>query len=103
MGDLDFPQRIGQCLRVPEMHHFTYGAVNPVAAYVLAFVGSLLALGCTARARAATGNGRRIRWLVIGAITLGGAIWLMHFVAILGFDVPDTPVRYSVPLTAASA
>ena len=29
------------------------------------------------------------------ALSIGGAgIWLMHFVAMLGFDVPASPVRY---------
>ena len=36
-----------------EVHHFTYGAFNPVAAYLLAFLGSFLGLLCTVRARAA--------------------------------------------------
>ncbi len=86
-----------------EVHHFTYGAFNPVAAYLLAFLGSLLGLLCTQRARAAQTRGRRTRWLVIAAFAIGGAgIWLMHFTAMLGFDVPDSPVRYNLPLTLLS-
>ena len=86
-----------------EVHHFTYGAFNPVAAYLLAFLGSFLGLLCTGRARAARTRGRRTRWLIIAAFSIGGAaIWLMHFTAMLGFDVPASPVRYDVAFTMIS-
>ncbi|BCB87254.1 MHYT domain-containing protein [Phytohabitans suffuscus] len=86
-----------------EIHHLTYGAMNPVVAFLIAFVGSLLGMVCTTRARAARQRRRRARWLVLAAITIGGAaVWLMHFTAMFGFDVPDSPVRYSASLTVAS-
>lgn len=86
-----------------EIHHFGYGWFNPVMAFVMAFFGSLLGLVCTARARNAAEPSRRGRWLVLAAIAIGGGgIWLMHFMAMLGFDVPKAPVRYSLPLTFAS-
>jgi NO-binding membrane sensor protein with MHYT domain len=88
---------------VTEVHHFTYGAFNPVAAYLLAFLGSFFGLLCTERARSARNRGRRNRWLAIAAFAIGGgAIWLMHFTAMLGFDVPASPVRYDIPMTVAS-
>jgi len=88
---------------VAEVHHFTYGLFNPIAAYLLAFLGSFFGLLCAGRARTARTRGRRTRWLIIAAFSIGGAgIWLMHFTAMLGFDVPASPVRYSVPMTAAS-
>ena len=86
-----------------EVHHFTYGAFNPVAAYLLAVLGSFLGLLATGRARSAPSRGRRNRWLIIAAFSIGGAgIWLMHFTAMLGFDVPQSPVRYNPWLTMAS-
>lgn len=86
-----------------EVHHFSYGAFNPVAAYLLAFLGSFLGLLCTGRARAAHTRSRRNRWLVIAAFSIGGgAIWLMHFTAMLGFEVPASPVRYQMTLTMVS-
>ena len=88
---------------MPVVHHFAHGAVNPVAAYVLAFLGALLGLHCTVRARAARTRGRRYRWLAIASFAIGGGIWLMHFMAVLGFDVPASPVRYDPVLTGASA
>jgi NO-binding membrane sensor protein with MHYT domain len=87
---------------VAEVHHFTYGAFNPIAAYLLAFLGSFFGLLSTARARDARTKGRRNRWLVIAAFAIGGAVWLMHFTAFLGFDVPLSPVRFDVTLTLTS-
>jgi NO-binding membrane sensor protein with MHYT domain len=88
---------------VAHVHHFTYGAFNPVAAFLLAFLGSFFGLLCTRRARDARTRSRRNRWLAIAAFAIGGgAIWLMHFAAMLGFDVPDSPVRYSIPMTILS-
>ena len=86
-----------------EVHHFTYGSFNPIAAYLLAFMGSFFGLLCTDRARSARTRGRRNRWLAIAAFSIGGGgIWLMHFTAMLGFDVPASPVRYSMVMTMAS-
>jgi NO-binding membrane sensor protein with MHYT domain len=87
----------------PEIHHFTYGWFNPALAYTLAFAGSLTGLVCTARAREAGSRTRRARWLITGSLAIGGAgIWLMHFMAMLGFDVTDTVVRYDPVVTFAS-
>jgi NO-binding membrane sensor protein with MHYT domain len=74
-----------------------------VAAFLLAFIGSLLGLMCTARARATRQRGRRARWLVLASVAIGGAgIWLMHFMAILGFSVPASPLRFDPYLTMSS-
>lgn len=86
-----------------EVHHFTYGVFNPIAAFLLAFLGSFFGLLSTVRARGARTRGRRNRWLLIGAFAIGGgAIWLMHFAAMLGFEVPASPVRFDVPMTVGS-
>jgi NO-binding membrane sensor protein with MHYT domain len=87
-----------------EVHHFTHGAFNPIVSFLMAFLGSLLGLACTVRARESHTRGRRARWLVIAAFAIGGTgIWLMHFMAMLGFDVPASPLRYDIGLTLASA
>ncbi|MDI1464386.1 MHYT domain-containing protein [Catellatospora sp. KI3] len=86
-----------------EVHHFAYGYFNPIAAFVLAFLGSLLGLVCTARARHARSAGRRARWLLLASLAIGGTgIWLMHFMAMIGFDVPHSPVRYDPVVTFIS-
>jgi NO-binding membrane sensor protein with MHYT domain len=84
------------------MHHFTFGWFTPLLAYALAFGGSLTGLVCTSRARQAGTPRRRARWLGIGSLAIGGGIWLMHFLAMLGFDIPATTVRYEPVATFAS-
>ncbi|GAA2530217.1 MHYT domain-containing protein [Pilimelia columellifera] len=86
-----------------EIHHFTYGWFNPVVAFLMAFLGSLLGLVCTARARDSHSPGRRARWLGIAAVSIGGTgIWLMHFMAMLGFEVPDAAMRFDLTMTLVS-
>lgn len=86
------------------MQHFSDGLSTLVLAYVVSVVGSLIGLACMARAQAEPGRAAKARWTSFGAFAIGGiAIWLMHFIAMLGFDVPDATVRYSAPLTALSA
>jgi NO-binding membrane sensor protein with MHYT domain len=88
---------------MPEMTNFAYGAVNPVIAFAMALVGAVFGLACTARAQRTLDRGHRLRWLLFAGIALGGVgIWLMHFMAMLGFDVPAGHVRYNVPFTALS-
>ncbi len=86
-----------------ELHHFTYGPITPIFAYAMSFLGSLLGLVSTARARAATDTRRRAWLLVLAAWAIGGTgIWVMHFMAMIGFSVTGSPLRYDVPLTVAS-
>ena len=85
-----------------EVHHFSYGLLTPAVAYAMSFIGSLLGLLCTARARATTGRSRA-SWLGLAALAIGGTgIWVMHFIAMLGFTVPHAEIRYDVPLTLLS-
>ncbi|MFF5235097.1 MHYT domain-containing protein [Dactylosporangium sp. NPDC000521] len=86
-----------------ELHHFTYGPITPIFAYAMSFLGSLLGLVITARARAATDTRRRAWLLVLAAWAIGGTgIWVMHFMAMIGFSVSGSPLRYDVPITVAS-
>ncbi|MCI0687849.1 MAG: hypothetical protein L0Y54_11520 [Sporichthyaceae bacterium] len=84
------------------VHHFTYGPLTPLFAYIMSCVGSALELLCTSRARAVTGAAR-MRWLLVAAVSIGGTgIWVMHFIAMLGFTVDGSAVRYDVLMTMAS-
>ncbi|MFG1944649.1 MHYT domain-containing protein [Nonomuraea sp. NPDC048826] len=66
-------------------------------------LGSLLGLLLSSRARLAHGRESGY-WLVGAAVAIGGTgIWTMHFIAMMGFAVSGTVIRYDVPLTAASA
>jgi NO-binding membrane sensor protein with MHYT domain len=87
-----------------EIHHFAYGWITPTLAYALSVLGSLLGLVCALRAREFPSRARRVRWLIQSAIAIGGTgIWVMHFMAMLGFSVVGTPIRYDVLTTALSA
>jgi NO-binding membrane sensor protein with MHYT domain len=56
------------------------------------------------RLRSSQSTGGRVWWLALAAVAIGGTgIWTMHFVAMLGFSVVGSPIRYDVGLTAASA
>ncbi|MBL0888094.1 MHYT domain-containing protein [Myceligenerans indicum] len=82
--------------------HFTYGALTPILSFVLSCTGCAVGLSLTARARVATGSARTV-WLLLGALAIGGTgIWVMHFVAMLGFSVAGAEIRYDVPMTIAS-
>jgi NO-binding membrane sensor protein with MHYT domain len=84
-----------------EMHHFTYGWLTPLLSYAMACVGSALGLRCTVRALESTGTRRR-NWLLTASLAIGSGIWTMHFVAMLGFSVSGSAIRYNVPLTILS-
>ena len=88
---------------MPVIDHFTFGIITPLLAYAISCTGAATGLACTSRARAASG-GTRAAWLVFGAIALGGTgIWVMHFVAMLGFSASGVTIRYNIPETLLSA
>jgi NO-binding membrane sensor protein with MHYT domain len=84
------------------VHNFSYGLLTPALAYLMSFVGAFLALRCTSRARATSGSARR-GWLLVAAVSLGiTGIWVMHFIAMLGFSIPGDTIRYNVLVTLGS-
>jgi NO-binding membrane sensor protein with MHYT domain len=86
-----------------EHHHFTYGWLNPVMGLAFAAAGSYLGLSASRYARAATSPGARFRWTLLAALAIGGVgIWMMHFIAMVGFTVTGTDIAYGPGLTAAS-
>ncbi|MGC4748200.1 MHYT domain-containing protein [Micromonospora sp. DT201] len=86
-----------------DINHFEYGWITPALSYALSVLGSILGLVCAGRIRTARTAGQRAWWGLLSAWALGGtAIWAMHFMAMLGFAVDGTRIRYDVPLTAAS-
>jgi NO-binding membrane sensor protein with MHYT domain len=86
------------------VHHFAMGVWLLFLSYIVSVVGSIVGLACTRRSEAANGESERLRWLAMAAVAIGGVgIWLMHFIAMLGFSVPGSAVRYSVSWTVASA
>ncbi|MGX7730335.1 MHYT domain-containing protein [Rhodococcus sp. 2H158] len=86
-----------------EMHHFSMGMWVFFLAYATSVVGSFVGLSCARQALIApTGRGHR-RWMAMAALSVGGvAVWLMHFIGMMGFDVPGTAVRYALGPTVFS-
>jgi len=86
------------------VHHFDLGSWLAVFAYLTSVVGSTVGLACTPLARRAATEYGRIGWFALAALSIGGVgIWLMHFIAMLGFATPGLPVRYDIGRTAFSA
>jgi len=67
---------------------------------LVAAFASYTALDLGARVGVARGLARRV-WLVAAAVTMGGGIWSMHFVAMLAFKMP-LAMSYDVGLTILS-
>ncbi|MFE9660562.1 MHYT domain-containing protein [Streptomyces sp. NPDC005955] len=80
---------------------FSYGWVTPVIAYAMACLGAGLGLRCTTRSLLINDSWRP-GWLLMGSAAIGSGIWTMHFVAMMGFTIQETPIRYDVKLTFAS-
>jgi NO-binding membrane sensor protein with MHYT domain len=78
----------------------TYDPYLVALSILVAALASYTALDLGGRVAAARGLARRV-WLAAAAITMGGGIWSMHFVAMLAFIMP-TPMSYDIGLTALS-
>ena len=92
----------GREFPLAQAHNFSYGLVNPVLAYLISSLGCFLGLQCTARARALQGAARA-RWLLLAAVSIGTTgIWVMHFIAMLGYTISGQVISYNVPVTILS-
>ncbi len=67
---------------------------------IIAIIGSYIALDFAGRMKSAAGRRRKF-WFVGGALTMGLAIWSMHFVGMLALIMPMA-VRYNITLSALS-
>ncbi|MDE2310138.1 MAG: diguanylate cyclase [Betaproteobacteria bacterium] len=72
-----------------------------VLSVLVAMIGSFAALAHAQRMRASSGRSAWV-WMIAGGITLGLAIWSMHFIGMLAFHLP-IPIGYDLPLTLLSA
>ena len=80
--------------------HTHHGLAFVLLSYAVAAFAAWTALDLFGRVRTAAGN-ERLKWLAVAALAMGGGIWSMHFIAMLGFD-PGAPVSYDLGLTALS-
>lgn len=71
-------------------------------AYATAVAGAYTGLACMRRKREETGRSGGNWWLLMASLSLGGVgIWLMHFIAMMGFSVPGA-IRYQLVPTVLS-
>ncbi|MFF7472598.1 MHYT domain-containing protein [Streptomyces sp. NPDC008092] len=85
-----------------DVSEFHYGLVTPIAAYLMACLGAVLALRCTTRSIGRGRGEKRFGWLALGAVSLGCGIWTMHFIAMIGFSVDGALVSYDAGRTVLS-
>ena len=78
----------------------TYDPFLVALSILVATFASYTALDLSGHVGAARGLSRRV-WLMAAALTMGGGIWSMHFVAMLAFIMP-TPMSYDIGLTVLS-
>lgn len=72
-----------------------------ILSVLVAMVGSFTALTHAQRMRESNGHSKWV-WMAAGGITLGLAIWSMHFIGMLAFHLP-IPLGYDLSLTLLSA
>jgi NO-binding membrane sensor protein with MHYT domain len=78
----------------------TYDPVLVALSIAVAIMASYAALDLGSRVLASEGW-KRILWLAMAAVAMGGGIWSMHFIAMLAFVLP-IPVEYDFKLTVIS-
>jgi len=84
------------------VHNFSYNLLTPGLGYVMSCTGAFLGLRCTARGLPFQGA-MRARWLLLAGVSIGTTgIWVMHFIAMLGFTIPGETIHYNVPITILS-
>lgn len=83
------------------INHLSHGLLTPAFGFVVMCMAAVIGLRCTMRALSATGRSKRM-WLLVGATAIAAGIWTLHFIAMLGFGVTGTAIRYNVPLTLMS-
>jgi signal transduction histidine kinase/ActR/RegA family two-component response regulator len=80
---------------------FTHDRSLVLLSFVVAAAASYAALDLAERLRSGDPDMRR-KWLAASAVTLGGGIWSMHFIAMLAFETP-LERGYDIGLTVLSA
>ncbi|WP_150251754.1 MHYT domain-containing protein [Nocardiopsis deserti] len=84
------------------LDHLAQDWLTPSIAFAVSMIGSFLGLSFASRARRTTGL-VRWQWLTLASLALGGmAVWSMHFIAMMGFEVSGTAIRYDATLTVVS-
>ena len=86
------------------IEHLNHGQFTLPIAFAISMTGSALGLLLARHARRHESPGRRIPWLIGAALAIGGTgVWVMHFVAMLGFAIRGATIRYEPWTTLISA
>lgn len=80
--------------------HVTWNYSLVFLSILVAMIGSFTALTHAQRMRLSSGRAATL-WMIAGSITLGMAVWSMHFIGMLAFHLP-IPIAYDLPLTFLS-
>ncbi len=80
---------------------YSYDTWLVLLSCLVAMFASYTAFHLVTRVSAAPDRPAKAAWLVTGAVTMGGGIWSMHFIAMLAVQMPAT-VRYDPTLTGLS-
>lgn len=78
---------------------YNYGLV--ALSVSLAIIAAFTALTVVEQASATKSRRGKLFWIALGALCLGFGIWCMHFIGMLGFQLP-VPVQYDPVLTIFS-
>ena len=79
--------------------HYDYRLV--LLSILLAVISSYTAFLLSRHIKSCEHGMQRLMWLYVGAFTLGGGIWAMHFIGMLAYSLPIT-IKYNVGLTIVS-
>jgi diguanylate cyclase (GGDEF)-like protein len=78
---------------------FSYSPWLVSVSIAVAILVSFTSLRLAARVAQSASAGRA--WLILGAVSMGGGIWAMHFVGMLAMNLPIA-LRYDIGITLAS-
>ena len=84
-----------------QMLEFSHDPILVVMSCAMAIVAGFTGLSLTRNMAAKSTSQRKIA-ISLGSVALGGGIWSMHFVAMLGLQMP-IPYYYDAAITLASA
>ncbi|MFC9549847.1 MHYT domain-containing protein [Rhodococcus sp. NPDC056960] len=80
-----------------DLQHFSMGTWIAALAAVTAFIGVFVGIAAARKAVTAPNPRQRYLWLAWGALSIGGiGAWLPHYIAMVGFEVYGSVVRYDV-------
>ncbi len=87
-----------------DLQHFSMGTWIVALAAVTAFIGVFVGIASARKAVTAPNPRQRYLWLAWGgALSIGGiGAWLPHYIAMVGFEVYGSVVRYDVLWIAVS-